>query len=58
MKCWMVEQTGAAAVDGDLLTAVQVVSDIVQRHQAARARVTDEVVDAFMAVRPMPHLFG
>lgn len=37
---------------------VQVVTDIVQRHQAARARVTDEVVDAFMAVRPMPHLFG
>jgi hypothetical protein len=25
----------------------------VARHQAARAQVTDEVVDAFMAVRPM-----
>jgi hypothetical protein len=37
---------------------LQVVSDIVQRHQAARARVTDDVVDAFMAVRSMPHLFG
>ena len=40
------------------LRAAQVVSDIVQRHQAARARVSDDIVDAFMAVRPMPHLFG
>jgi tryptophanyl-tRNA synthetase len=30
-----------------------VLSDIVERHQAARAAVTEEVVDAFMAVRPM-----
>ncbi len=37
---------------------MQVVTDIVQRHQAARAHVTNDVVDAFMAVRPMPNLFG
>ena len=32
---------------------VQILQDIVARHQAARALVTDSVVDAFMAVRPM-----
>jgi len=31
----------------------QVLSDLVARHQAARAQVTEEVVDAFMAVRPI-----
>ncbi len=28
-------------------------TDLVSRHQKARAQVTEEVVDAFMAVRPM-----
>ncbi|MEW5299662.1 MAG: hypothetical protein WDW36_002655 [Sanguina aurantia] len=32
---------------------VQVLTDMVGRHQVARAQVTEEVVDAFMAVRPM-----
>lgn len=38
-------------VKGELVT---VLSDMVARHQAARAAVTDDVVEAFMAVRPMP----
>ena len=37
---------------------VTVLVDIVARHQAARAAVTEEVVDAFMAVRPMPWAGG
>lgn len=37
---------------------VQVLVEMVERHQKARAAVTEEVVDAFMAVRPMPHLYG
>ncbi|KAL6765634.1 hypothetical protein V8C86DRAFT_2455941 [Haematococcus lacustris] len=32
---------------------VKVLSDLVSRHQVARASVTEAVVDAFMAVRPM-----
>lgn len=32
---------------------MQILQDMVARHQAARALVTDSVVDAFMAVRPM-----
>lgn len=32
---------------------LQILQDIVSRHQAARALVTDSVVDAFMAIRPM-----
>lgn len=36
----------------------QELQDIVARHKAARARVTDEMVDAFMAPRAMPDLFG
>lgn len=36
----------------------QVLQDLVGRHQEARARVTEEQVDAFMAVRPMTDLFG
>lgn len=34
-----------------------VLSEIVERHRAARASVTDEVVDAFMAARPLPNMF-
>lgn len=37
---------------------VKVLVEMVERHQKARAAVTEEVVDAFMAVRPMPHLYG
>ncbi|KAG2453564.1 hypothetical protein HYH02_001783 [Chlamydomonas schloesseri] len=32
---------------------ITVLTDMVSRHQRARAQVTEEVVDAFMAVRPM-----
>lgn len=32
---------------------ISILTDMVQRHQQARAQVTDAVVDAFMAVRPM-----
>ena len=32
---------------------VQVLTDMVSRHQCARAQVTEDIVDAFMAVRPM-----
>lgn len=35
-----------------------VLSEITARHQAARAAVTDDVVDAFMAPRQMENLFG
>ncbi|CAI7742585.1 unnamed protein product [Closterium sp. NIES-54] len=37
---------------------VEVLTGMVERHQKARALVTDEMVDAFMAVRPMPHMFS
>ncbi|KAL5099318.1 hypothetical protein RYX36_003645, partial [Vicia faba] len=36
---------------------VQVLTELVERHRTARANVTDEMVDAFMAVRPLPHMF-
>ena len=35
------------------LVCMQILQDIVTRHHAARALVSDSVVDAFMAVRPM-----
>jgi hypothetical protein len=44
--CW----SWAGEIKGEL---VKVLCDMVARHQAARAAVTEEVVDAFMAVRPM-----
>jgi tryptophanyl-tRNA synthetase len=37
---------------------VGILTEIVERHKAARAGVSEEVVDAFMAVRPMPDLYG
>ncbi|TVU49937.1 hypothetical protein EJB05_01282 [Eragrostis curvula] len=37
---------------------VTVLSELVARHQRARAQVTEEIVDAFMAVRPLPNMFG
>ncbi|KAH9799749.1 Tryptophan--tRNA ligase cytoplasmic [Citrus sinensis] len=35
----------------------KVLTELVERHQVARAAVTDEMVDAFMAVRPLPNMF-
>ncbi|KAG2583778.1 hypothetical protein PVAP13_6KG241600 [Panicum virgatum] len=37
---------------------IEVLSELVARHQRARAQVTEEMVDAFMAVRPLPNMFG
>lgn len=37
---------------------IDVLTEIVERHRAARAAVTDEMVDAFMAVRPLPNMFN
>jgi tryptophanyl-tRNA synthetase len=37
---------------------VGILTEIVERHKAARAGVSEAVVDAFMAVRPMPDLYG
>ncbi|PVH31085.1 hypothetical protein PAHAL_9G053600 [Panicum hallii] len=37
---------------------IAVLSELVARHQRARAQVTEEMVDAFMAVRPLPNMFG
>ncbi|GJM95496.1 hypothetical protein PR202_ga12238 [Eleusine coracana subsp. coracana] len=37
---------------------VEVLSGMVARHQRARAQVTEEMVDAFMAARPLPNMFG
>jgi tryptophanyl-tRNA synthetase len=36
----------------------KVITEIVERHQLARAAVTDDVVDAFMSARKMENLFG
>lgn len=36
---------------------IEVLTEMVERHQRARAAVTDEMVDAFMAVRPLPYMF-
>ncbi|KAJ9189083.1 hypothetical protein P3X46_000415 [Hevea brasiliensis] len=35
----------------------EVLTDLVERHRLARSAVTDEMVDAFMAVRPLPNMF-
>ncbi|CAL4896671.1 unnamed protein product [Urochloa decumbens] len=37
---------------------VEALSELVATHQRARAQVTEEMVDAFMAQRPLPNLFG
>ncbi|KAH7544115.1 hypothetical protein JRO89_XS15G0110200 [Xanthoceras sorbifolium] len=36
----------------------QVLTELVERHQTARSAVTDEMVDAFMSVRPLPNMFN
>nr|GMC66603.1 tryptophan--tRNA ligase, cytoplasmic-like [Ipomoea batatas] len=37
---------------------IEVITEVVERHRRARAAVTDEMVDAFMAVRPLPICFA
>jgi tryptophanyl-tRNA synthetase len=50
--------------EGKLLTGevkqilIKVLSEMVERHKRARAQVTEEMVDAFMARRPLPNMFG
>ncbi|CAM0949744.1 unnamed protein product [Alopecurus aequalis] len=50
--------------EGKLLTGevkgrlVEVLLEMVERHKRARALVTEEMVDAFMAKRPLPNMFG
>ncbi|PIA46647.1 hypothetical protein AQUCO_01500294v1 [Aquilegia coerulea] len=36
---------------------IEVLTEMVMRHREARSAVTDEMVDAFMAVRPLPGMF-
>jgi tryptophanyl-tRNA synthetase len=48
---------------GKLLTGevkkllIDVLTKMVEGHRQARAAVTEEMVDAFMAVRPLPGMF-
>lgn len=35
----------------------EVLTEVVEKHRKARAAVTDEMVNAFMAVRPLPKMF-
>ncbi|CAI9102326.1 OLC1v1000574C1 [Oldenlandia corymbosa var. corymbosa] len=37
---------------------IHVLTEVVERHRKARAAVTDKMVDAFMAVRPLPNMFS
>eukprot|EP00271_Cylindrocystis_brebissonii_P016014 TRINITY_DN39141_c0_g1_i1.p1 TRINITY_DN39141_c0_g1~~TRINITY_DN39141_c0_g1_i1.p1 ORF type:complete len:404 (-),score=74.54 TRINITY_DN39141_c0_g1_i1:131-1342(-) len=37
---------------------IEVLSEMVGKHQEARKLVTDEIVDEFMAVRPLPDMFN
>ncbi|KAI8030481.1 Tryptophan--tRNA ligase, cytoplasmic [Camellia lanceoleosa] len=37
---------------------IELLTELVERHRRARAAVTDEMVDAFMAVRPLPNMFA
>lgn len=58
------EEIGREYGAGRMLTGeikgelIALLTEMVERHQAARAAVTEEVVDAFMAARPMSGLFG
>ncbi|GMG99892.1 hypothetical protein Nepgr_001732 [Nepenthes gracilis] len=36
---------------------IEVLTELVERHRVARAAVTDETVDAFMAIRSLPYMF-
>ncbi|KAF5749327.1 tryptophan--tRNA ligase cytoplasmic [Tripterygium wilfordii] len=52
-----------AYAKGDILTGhvkkrlAEILTGLVERHRRARAAVTEEMVDAFMAVRPLPSMF-
>lgn len=52
-------EIGEAYSSGKMLTGeikailIDVLADMVERHQRARALVTDEIVDAFLARRPL-----
>ncbi|XP_022861190.1 tryptophan--tRNA ligase, cytoplasmic-like [Olea europaea var. sylvestris] len=37
---------------------IEVLTEMVERHCRARAAVTDEMVDVFMAIRPLPNMFN
>lgn len=58
------EQIKKEYKEGRMLTGevkqclIAAVSEIVCRHQTARAQVTEEMVDAFMVVRPLPNMFS
>ncbi|CAN4076478.1 unnamed protein product [Withania somnifera] len=58
------ERIGKEYGSGEMLTGeikkilIEVLTDLVERHRQARAAVTDEMVDAFMAVRPLPNMFN
>eukprot|EP00983_Pelagomonas_calceolata_P125636 1161225-Pelagomonas_calceolata.AAC.15 len=49
-RCPRPPPTGKREIKAEL---IKVLSDLVARHQKTRAAVTDDVVDAFMAIRPM-----
>ncbi|KAM7274478.1 hypothetical protein ACFE04_016344 [Oxalis oulophora] len=57
------EQIKKAYASGEMLSIevkerlVDVLVELVERHRRARAAVTDDVVDAFMAVRPLVYMF-
>ena len=58
------EDIGKEYSSGRMLTGeikavlIDVLVDIVERHKAARAAVTDDIVDAFMSPRHMEGMFG
>ncbi|KAF5734500.1 tryptophan--tRNA ligase cytoplasmic [Tripterygium wilfordii] len=53
----------AAYAKGDMLSGqvkkrlAEILTGMVERHRRERAAVTEEMVDAFMAVRPLPSMF-
>ncbi|XP_062163672.1 tryptophan--tRNA ligase, cytoplasmic [Alnus glutinosa] len=59
-----IEHTKKEYAAGRMLTGevkqrlIEVLTKLVERHRRARAAVTDEMVDAFMAVRPLPNMFN
>jgi hypothetical protein len=48
LLCWCCRAAGEVKAE-----LIALLTDIVGRHQQARTRVTEDIVDAFMAVRPM-----
>ncbi|PRW61499.1 tryptophan--tRNA cytoplasmic [Chlorella sorokiniana] len=58
------EQIGREYASGRMLTGeikaelIAVLTEMVERHKRARELVSDDVVDAFMTVRPMTDLYG